>query len=73
MNHMYSPITIPITSPCVDEHSDFELGWEPVVSVGTGSTVLLGSIVLTGAGRESTCNVTSRNKPSMRLRCNEFL
>lgn len=56
MDHvLYSPkSTIPIISPIVDEQSDFEFCSGAVVSIGIGSTVFIGSIVLTGSGRH-TC------------------
>ena len=31
MDHMYSPIVIPVVSPMVDEQSDSEFGWEGAV------------------------------------------
>ena len=61
-HHQYSPptptpipipIPIPVSSPSVDMSSDFELGWEVVVSIGIGSSVLTGSIVLTEPGKHS--------------------
>lgn len=56
---MYMHLNLPKTtiniSSFVDEQSDVELGWEAVVSIGTGFTVLtilIGSTVLPGAGRQ---------------------